>query len=404
MLAGVGPVRLVLFVVAADEGWKPQSEEHLQILDVLGVDGGVVALTKRDLVDAETLAIAEDGDRASGSPARRSRARRSCRCSSVTGEGIDELRDALDAMLAAAPAPEDARARLFVDRVFTIKGAGTVVTGTLTGECALGRRGGRALPDAGAAPGSARSRRTSAPRSARGPVSRVAANLVGAERRDPRARRRPRASRRVAAHRHDRGVAPPGARARARRHRPRRLQALRGRGGGRREAPAPRSHEPRAGRRGVRADPARRVRWCSTCSTGSCCARRAGARPSPAGSSWTSPRPARRAPTRSIGSCDARRVAGGASRPCSRSSAARSTRRRRGCSPARPAADPLVGGWLVRPGLREAVTEAARRPPPRTTTRPTRWRRGRRSQDAGVPWRRRSAGEGAPADPGSSRP
>src|SRR5213594_1942417 len=55
MLAGVGPVRLVLFVVAADEGWKPQSEEHLQIVDLLEADGAVVALTKRDLVDAEAL-------------------------------------------------------------------------------------------------------------------------------------------------------------------------------------------------------------------------------------------------------------------------------------------------------------------------------------------------------------
>ena len=51
MLAGVGPVRLVLFVVAADEGWKPQSEEHLQIIDLHGADGGVVALTNRDVVD-----------------------------------------------------------------------------------------------------------------------------------------------------------------------------------------------------------------------------------------------------------------------------------------------------------------------------------------------------------------
>ena len=51
MLAGVGPVRLVLFVVAADEGWKPQSEEHLEIVDVLGAHGAVIALTKRDLVD-----------------------------------------------------------------------------------------------------------------------------------------------------------------------------------------------------------------------------------------------------------------------------------------------------------------------------------------------------------------
>src|SRR6185503_21068202 len=55
MLAGVGPVRLVLFVVAADEGWKRQSEEHLQIVDVLGVEGAVVALTKRDAVDQQTL-------------------------------------------------------------------------------------------------------------------------------------------------------------------------------------------------------------------------------------------------------------------------------------------------------------------------------------------------------------
>ena len=61
MLAGVGPVRLVLFVVAANEGWRPQSEEHLAILDVLGVDGGVVALTKRDLVDEVTMSLARGG-------------------------------------------------------------------------------------------------------------------------------------------------------------------------------------------------------------------------------------------------------------------------------------------------------------------------------------------------------
>src|SRR5512133_2254517 len=55
MLAGVGPVRLVLFVIAADEGWKPQSEEHLEIVDVLGAHGAVIALTKRDLVEAARL-------------------------------------------------------------------------------------------------------------------------------------------------------------------------------------------------------------------------------------------------------------------------------------------------------------------------------------------------------------
>ena len=64
MLAGVGPVPLVVFVVAADEGWRPQSEEHLQILDVLGVEGAIVAITKRDLVDAERLAAAADEVRA----------------------------------------------------------------------------------------------------------------------------------------------------------------------------------------------------------------------------------------------------------------------------------------------------------------------------------------------------
>jgi selenocysteine-specific elongation factor len=133
MLAGVGPVRLVMFVVAADEGWKPQSEEHLQIVDVLGTSGGVVALTKQDLVDEETLASRAlevraklAGSRLADAPV--------IPCSAVTGYGLDDLREALDAMVAKAPAPEsNGRPRQFIDRVFTIKGAGTVVTGTLTG-------------------------------------------------------------------------------------------------------------------------------------------------------------------------------------------------------------------------------------------------------------------------------
>jgi selenocysteine-specific elongation factor len=133
MLAGVGPVRTVLFVVAADEGWKPQSEEHLQIVDVLGVDGAVVALTKRDLVDAETLAARMDDVR------RRLRGTRLeealvVACSATTGQGLEDLTGALDDMLAGAPAPEiHGRPRQFLDRIFTIKGAGTVVTGTLIG-------------------------------------------------------------------------------------------------------------------------------------------------------------------------------------------------------------------------------------------------------------------------------
>jgi selenocysteine-specific elongation factor len=177
MLAGVGPVPLVLFVVAADEGWKPQSEEHLQILDVLGVTGAVVALTKSDLVDDETLGIARDevrerlaGTRLGDAPI--------VPVSSATGVGLDELRASLDTMLAAAPPPADARARLFVDRVFTITGAGTVATGTLTGEClAVG-------DEVELYPTGRRARLRSlqthrAPEERACPVSRVATNLVG---------------------------------------------------------------------------------------------------------------------------------------------------------------------------------------------------------------------------------
>jgi len=177
MLAGVGPVPLVLFVVAADEGWRPQSEEHLQILDVLGASSGVVALTKRDLVDDETLAMAEqevrdklEGTMLAGASI--------VPVSSVSGAGIDELRAALDAMLAEVPDPIPAQPRLFVDRVFTIKGAGTVATGTLVGGC-FGVGDELAIE-----PGSRRVRvrslqthRQSEDRAC--PITRVAANLVG---------------------------------------------------------------------------------------------------------------------------------------------------------------------------------------------------------------------------------
>jgi len=106
MLAGVGPVRLVLFVVAADEGWKPQSEEHLAILDVLGVEGAVVALTKKDLVDAEALemARAEAEERIAstalaGAPI--------VPVSSSTGDGVEEIAAALEDLIAAAPLPAE---------------------------------------------------------------------------------------------------------------------------------------------------------------------------------------------------------------------------------------------------------------------------------------------------------
>src|SRR5947199_6098599 len=180
MLAGVGPVRLVLFVVAADEGWKPQSEEHLQILDVLGVSGGVVALTKRDLVDEETLAIATEEvlERVAGTALAEAPV---IPVSAETGAGIDALVAALDTLLAAAPAPEPARTRLFVDRVFTIKGAGTVATGTLTGGCLSSSQTVEAYPVGRRA--RVRGLQTHKHDESRVcPVSRVAANLTSAER------------------------------------------------------------------------------------------------------------------------------------------------------------------------------------------------------------------------------
>ncbi|MGZ8591431.1 MAG: selenocysteine-specific translation elongation factor [Actinomycetota bacterium] len=180
MLAGVGPVRLVLFVVAADEGWKPQSDEHLQILDVLGVRGGVIALTKRDLVDDETLDIAteEIRERVAGTGLADAPI---VPVSSETGQGIEALAAALDTMLDGAGPAENARARLHIDRVFTIKGAGTVGTGTLAGGCLNVGDEVEVYPAGVRA--RVRSLQTHKQAEDRAcPVSRVAANLVGVER------------------------------------------------------------------------------------------------------------------------------------------------------------------------------------------------------------------------------
>ncbi len=133
MLAGVGAVEVALLVVAASEGWMPQSEEHLRILELLGVRHGMVAVTKADVVDDETLELAQLDvtEHLEGSPLADAPL---VVCDSISGRGLDEVRATLDAVLAAAPAARDAgRPRLWVDRVFAAKGAGTVVTGTLTG-------------------------------------------------------------------------------------------------------------------------------------------------------------------------------------------------------------------------------------------------------------------------------
>jgi selenocysteine-specific elongation factor len=131
MLAGIEAIDVALFVVAADEGWMPQSEEHLAILDLLEVENGVVAVTKQDLVDPDlaALAVAEIGDKLMGTTLERAPI---VQVSSVTGQGIPELLELLEGSL--PPEPEgDGRPRLWVDRSFAVSGAGTVVTGSLLG-------------------------------------------------------------------------------------------------------------------------------------------------------------------------------------------------------------------------------------------------------------------------------
>ena len=130
MVAGATGVDLALLVVAADEGVMPQTREHLAILELLGVRRGVIALTKADLVDEEWLALVEEDVRQASAGALPDAA--IVATSTRTGQGIRELRSALTAVArAVAPRGDDDLFRMPVDRVFTIKGTGTVVTGTL---------------------------------------------------------------------------------------------------------------------------------------------------------------------------------------------------------------------------------------------------------------------------------
>ena len=131
MLAGVGGIDLALFVVAADEGVMPQTREHLAILDLLQTTHGVVALTKCDLAEGEWLDLVEADVEELLAPTSLAGAA-IVRCSATTGAGLDALRAALDGALSALPPVRDiGRARLPIDRAFTISGFGTVVTGTL---------------------------------------------------------------------------------------------------------------------------------------------------------------------------------------------------------------------------------------------------------------------------------
>jgi len=130
MLAGVGPVPAVLFVVAADGGWMPQSEEHLAAIDALGISRGLLVVTRADLADPDAAlrqAAARIGRSSLG-------AVEAVAVSAATGLGMPALLAALGRLVAGVPASDpEAPVRLWVDRAFSIKGSGTVATGTLPG-------------------------------------------------------------------------------------------------------------------------------------------------------------------------------------------------------------------------------------------------------------------------------
>jgi selenocysteine-specific elongation factor len=128
MLAGVGPVPAVLVVVAADGGWMPQSAAHLAAIDAVGIRHGLLAVTRADLADPGP-AMRQALDHLARSSLGRVEA---VAVSAVTGEGLPELRAALVRLVASLPVPDPAApVRLWVDRSFSIRGSGTVVTGTL---------------------------------------------------------------------------------------------------------------------------------------------------------------------------------------------------------------------------------------------------------------------------------
>ena len=139
MLAGVGGIDIALLVIAADEGVMPQTREHVAILDLLGISNGVVALTKRDLVDDEWLDLVQaDVEEFLSSTCLGGAS--IIPCSSTTRLGLDALTAEIQRLLEKERSrPNSGRPRLPVDRVFTVAGFGTVVTGTLIdGELHLG--------------------------------------------------------------------------------------------------------------------------------------------------------------------------------------------------------------------------------------------------------------------------
>ena len=132
MLAGIEAIDIALLVVAANEGWMPQTEEHVAVLDLLGVSQGVVAVSKTDLVDNDTvdLAVLEAEDRLEGTSLQGAPI---IPISATNGDGMPELRRQLALVVEAKHGRREYRTRLWVDRAFTVSGTGTVVTGSLLG-------------------------------------------------------------------------------------------------------------------------------------------------------------------------------------------------------------------------------------------------------------------------------
>ncbi|OBI76441.1 selenocysteine-specific translation elongation factor [Mycobacterium asiaticum] len=181
-LAGLGPAPVVCFVVAADEGWRAQSSDHRDAVAALGIRHGLIVVTRADRAPQRGLEVLAQ--------AREELADTGLRdapgvvVSAVTGAGLGELRETLDGVLAVLPAPDtSARVRLWVDRSFTITGAGTVVTGTLAA-------GNLAIGDQLELAGASRTRSATirglqscgVPHTALEPVTRVALNLRGVPR------------------------------------------------------------------------------------------------------------------------------------------------------------------------------------------------------------------------------
>ncbi|MGW1051519.1 SelB domain-containing protein [Streptomyces sp. NPDC002521] len=175
MLAGVGPVPAVLFVVAADQGWQPQSQEHLAVLDALGVRHAVLAITRSDLADPGPVR-ADTVERLARTSLGKVPA---VAVSAVTGAGLDALRAELQLLADQLTDPDpDADVRLWLDRAFSVRGHGTVVTGTL-GAGTL-RAGDRLVTGDGSAVLRVRGLQTlHEERTAVSGVARVAVNLHG---------------------------------------------------------------------------------------------------------------------------------------------------------------------------------------------------------------------------------